>query len=244
MVNIRAFLILLAAPLGVLTLAPAAAQTAAPAAAPAMSRQDLAAVQRAVRQFMQAQTAGLPGQTSYTIDPIDNHLSLNACPAPEAFLPNGARLWGHSTVGVRCIGDKPWTVFVPVQVKVVAEYLVTARPLSPGQAIAASDLATRSGDLTMLPAGILTDQEQAIGKTPTSSLGAGQALRGDLLRSPTVVQSGQSVVLQSKGPGFVVRAEGKALTQAADGQVVQVRSASGSTVSGIARAGGVVDVTF
>jgi flagella basal body P-ring formation protein FlgA len=207
-------------------------------------RQDLAVLERTVRQFMQAQTAGLPGQTSFTIDAIDSRLNLNACPAPEAFLPGGARLWGHSTVGLRCISDKPWTVFVQVQVHVIADYLVTARPLAPGQAIAASDLAQRSGDLTLLPAGILTDAAQAVGKTPSSSLGAGQALRSDLLRSPTVVQSGQSVILQTKGPGFVVRAEGKALAQAAEGQVIQVRSGSGSTVSGIAHAGGVVEVTF
>ncbi len=207
-------------------------------------RQDLAALERTVHQFMQAQTAGLPGQTSFSIDAVDTRLNLSACPAPVAFLPGGARLWGHSTVGLRCIGDKPWTVFVQVQVHVIADYLITARPLSPGQSIIATDLAQRSGDLTLLPAGILTDASQAVGKTPGSNMGAGQPLRGDLLRSPTVVQSGQSVILQSKGPGFVVRAEGKALAQAAEGQVIQVRSGSGSTVSGIAHAGGVVEVTF
>ena len=208
------------------------------------ARQEPAALERAVRQFLQVQTAGLPGQTSFTIEPVDTRLNLNACAAPEAFLPSGARLWGHSTVGVRCSGDKPWTVFVPVQVRVVAEYLVTARPLSPGQTIAATDLVLRSGDLTLLPAGILTDPALAIGKTPASGLGAGMAVRGDLLRAPTVVQAGQSVILQTHGAGFVVRAEGKALGQAADGQVIQVRSSSGATVSGIARAGGVVDVSF
>jgi flagellar basal body P-ring formation protein FlgA len=221
-----------------------AGAAAAQARFDAGSRQDLGVLERAVKQFLLAQTAGLPGRTSFTIDPIDKRLVLNACPAPETFLPSGARLWGHSTVGVRCSGDKTWTVLVPVQVKVVADYLVTARPLSPGQAITDNDITTRSGDLTLLPAGIVTDASQALGKTPASSLGAGQALRLDLLRAPTVVQSGQSVVLQSKGAGFVVRAEGKALMQAADGQVVQVRSASGSTISGIARAGGVVEVTF
>jgi flagellar basal body P-ring formation protein FlgA len=214
------------------------------ARAEALPRQDLAALERTVVKYLQVETAGLPGQTSFHAGPIDPHLSLNPCAVPEAFLPAGARLWGNSTVGVRCNSDKPWTVFVPVQVHVIGEYLVTARQLSPGQTIAMGDIAPRTGDLTLLPAGILTDPEQILGKTPASSLGAGQALRNELLRAPVVVQAGQSVVLQSKGQGFVVRAEGKALAQASEGQVVQVRAASGSTVSGIARNGGVVEVTF
>jgi flagella basal body P-ring formation protein FlgA len=214
------------------------------ARAEGLPRQDLAALERTVFKFLQVETAGLPGQANFHAGPIDPHLSLTPCPVPEAFLPAGARLWGNSTVGVRCNGDKPWTVFVPVQVHVIGEYLVTARPLSPGQIIAATDIAPRTGDLTLLPAGILTDPEQIVGKTPASGLGAGQALRNELLRAPVVVQAGQSVVLQSKGQGFVVRAEGKALAQAAEGQVVQVRVASGSTVSGIAHNGGVVEVTF
>jgi flagella basal body P-ring formation protein FlgA len=228
----------------ILLLAAVTAVASLAARADSLPRQDLAVLERTVVKYLQIETAGLPGQTSFRAGPIDPHLSLNACPVPEAFLPSGARLWGNSTVGVRCSGDKPWTVFVPVQVHVIGEYLVTARPLSPGQTIAASDIAPRSGDLTLLPAGILTDPGQIIGKTPTSSLGAGQTLRNELLRAPMVVQAGQSVILQSKGQGFVVRAEGKALAQAAEGQVVQVRVGSGSTVSGIARNGGVVEVTF
>lgn len=214
------------------------------ARADAAPRQDMAVIQRTVQKFLQIQTTGLPGQTSFSSDPIDSRVALSACPVPEAFLPSGARLWGNSTVGVRCGGEKPWTIFVAVHVHVIGEYVVTTHPLSPGNPIGAADLTSRTSDLTLLPAGIITDAAQAIGKTPASSMGAGQPLRSDLLHSPVVVQSGQSVILQTKGPGFTVRAEGKALTQAVEGQMVQVRAASGSTISGIARNGGVVEVTF
>jgi flagellar basal body P-ring formation protein FlgA len=217
---------------------------AANATADGAPRQDTAALERIVLRYLQVETAGLPGQITYRAGPIDSRLALSVCVAPQAFLPAGARLWGNSTVGVRCDGDKPWSIFVPVQVHVIAEYLVTARPLSPGQPLAAGDIVARTADITLLPAGVFTDPAQAIGKTPVTSLGAGQALRAELLRAPIVVQAGQSVILQTSGPGFTVRAEGKALAQATDGQVIQVRAASGSTISGIAHNGGVVEVTF
>ena len=231
-------------PIGILGAALGALQLAAAAAAAPPSRQDAASLGRTVSEFVHAQTAGLPGQVELAVGQVDPRLALPACPAPEAFLPAGGRLWGNSTVGVRCSGDKPWTVFVPVQVRVTGSYQVAARPLAAGQPISTADLTPRTGDLTQLPAGIVTDPAQAAGKTPAMGMAAGQPLRLDLLRSPLVVQQGQSVMLQSMGRGFTVRAEGKALSQAADGQVVQVRSASGTTVSGIARVGGVVDVSF
>ena len=71
---------------------------------------------------------------------------------------------------------------------------------------------------------------------------AGQALRGDLLVAPWAVQQGQTVRTVARGPGFSVSSEGRALNNAADGQLVQVRTPSGQTVSGVARANGVVEI--
>jgi len=55
---------------------------------------------------------------------------------------------------------------------------------------------------------------------------------------------GQTVRLISKGPGFRVSAEGKALANVGVGQLAQVRTASGQTVSGVARPDGTVEVSF
>ena len=63
----------------------------------------------------------------------------------------------------------------------------------------------------------------------------------DTLRSRPVVQQGQAVRLVTSGNGFSVSAEGKAIGNASDGQIVQVRTPSGSVVSGTARSGGMVE---
>jgi flagella basal body P-ring formation protein FlgA len=59
-----------------------------------------------------------------------------------------------------------------------------------------------------------------------------------------VVQQGQSVRLVSNGNGFSVSSEARAIGNAAEGQVVQVRTPAGAVVSGTARAGGLVEVSF
>jgi len=219
-------------------LATAQTQPAAP------GRQNVAALRAVVEQFLQTQTAGLPGEVSVKVGTIDARTALAACPAPEAFLQPGARAWGKTTVGVRCTAPSSWTIFVQAQVNVKAEYVAAALPLAQGQTIEQGQLVLVKGDIAAMPSGILTDMSQAIGRTPTVSLAAGTPLRADSLRSKPVVQQGQAVRLVSNGNGFSVSGEGKAIGNAGEGQVVQVRTAGGSIVSGTAKAGGMVEVAF
>jgi flagella basal body P-ring formation protein FlgA len=97
--------------------------------------------------------------------------------------------------------------------------------------------------LSTLPSNVLTDQSQVIGKTVKNGFSAGQPLRSDLLITPWAVQQGQNVKTVSNGPGFSVSSEGKALNNAIAGQLVQVKTNSGQTVSGIAQPGGIVEVS-
>lgn len=194
--------------------------------------------------YLRTQTRGLPGKASYRIGSLDPRTQLSACNAYEPFLPSGARLWGKATVGVRCLGPATWTVYLPVEVNITGSYFVSARPLAGGQPIGPGDIVERQGDLGSLPTSIVTDAGQAIGKTPKSSIGAGQPLRSDLLLAPLAVRQGQSVKLVYRGSGFSVSSDGRALNNAAAGQVVQVRSSGGQTISGIARGDGIVEVSY
>ena len=69
-------------------------------------------------------------------------------------------------------------------------------------------------------------------------------MRQDMLRAQIAVIQNQTVKLVSSGRGFSVSAEGRALGNATEGQPVKVRSASGTVINGIARAGAIVEVTY
>jgi flagella basal body P-ring formation protein FlgA len=211
-------------------------------AAPAI--QNVSALRAVVEQFLLTQAAGLPGEVSVKVGVVDPRTALAHCPAPEAFLQPGARAWGKTTVGVRCTAPSSWTIFVQAQVNVKADYVAAAVPLAQGQAVEQGQLMLVKGDIAAMPNGIITDMAQAIGRTPTVSLTAGTPLRLDTLRSKPVVQQNQAVRLVLNGNGFSVSAEGRAIGTAGEGQVVQVRTPSGTVVSGTAKAGGMVEVAF
>lgn len=202
----------------------------------------LAQIHKSVEELVRNQTAGLPGKVSFTLGAIDTRLNLAACPAPEAFIPPGARLWGNASVGVRCNGSNPWTVYIPVSIKIVTGVVIAAHALAQGRLIELADIAVQDADLGQLPGAVITEPRQAVGRIATVGIAPGQPLRQDLLRSPPVIQQGQSVTLRSQGPGFRVSAEGKAVSNAAEGQIAQVRTPSGHTINGIAHLGGIVDI--
>jgi flagella basal body P-ring formation protein FlgA len=213
-------------------------------AEPAAARQDPGALRLLAEQYLQQQSAALPGTVTVGVGALDARMNLPACAALQAFQPPGARAWGKTTVGLRCGAPAAWTIYVQAQVSVLAEYVASALPLAQGQPIEASQLVLLKGDLAALPNGVVTDMAQAIGRSSTVALAAGVPLRLDGLRSKPVIQQGQLVRVVSAGAGFRVSTAAHAIGTAGEGQIVQARTASGAIVSGVARAGGLVEVGF
>lgn len=208
----------------------------------AAAAQNLDVVRERAESFVRAETADLPGTVLVEVSPPDPRLRLPACERLEAFLPRGVRLWGRAQVGVRCLGGDKWSVTLPVHVGVRASALFAARPLSRGVPLSDADLSLRESDLTALPAGVLTDPQAALGRVPRTSLAAGLPITGDVLKSATVIQYGQSVNVIFEENGIRVSSEGRALGQAGIGDALRVRSASGKVVSGIVTGPGEVRV--
>lgn len=205
---------------------------------------DVVPIQRAIARFLDVQNKGLPGQSSYSIGAINASGLPDDCRHLSVTMDANARPWGKTHVNVRCTEGSAWSLYVPVDIHVLVNYVVSAHPLIAGQVISAADIRQRQGNLADLPQGILTDLTQAIGQLSRVSLPADRPLRADMLRQPLVVKQGQNVKVVSGGIDFQVSSDGRALNNAAAGQVVQVRLASGQVLSGIAQKDGTIAIAY
>ena len=201
-------------------------------------------IEQAIASFLDTQMKSLPGKATYRIGSINASGLPEGCLAISVTMDATARAWGKTHVNVHCTSDNPWRIYVPVEIHVLAAYVVSTRPLSAGQLISATDIALHPGDLAELPQGTLTDLAQALGQISRISLPANRPLRTDMLRQPQIITQGQNVKINSGGVGFQVSSNGRALNNAATGQLVRVRLASGQTVSGVAQANGTVTVAY
>ncbi|MGZ7175336.1 flagellar basal body P-ring formation chaperone FlgA [Burkholderia gladioli] len=230
-------------PAGDTAAAATGAATAQAQAAPPVpeGQQDPEAIRQAALAFLRQQTAGLPGKAIVTVAPAFPR-GLAACTGLEPFLPTGARLWGRTTVGVRCAGAKPWTLYLQSKISVQGTYYVAARALSPGEVLTAADLVAHDGDLTQLPLAIITDPGQAVGGTSLVRVAAGLPLRQDMLRSAASVTIGQTVRVVAAGKGFTISSEGSVMNNAGPGQQVRVRLAAGQIVTAVVKDSGTVEI--
>ena len=204
--------------------------------------QDMAIVQRHVRDWLDQSLANTPGIPSYQIGNMDSKLRLDACQEMLVSLPAGYRLVGKTMLRVQCVSGASWSVAIPAQISIQVQYQTAARPLAANQEIREGDLQQRQGDLATLPGSVILDPAQAIGRVLNSAIAAGNPLRQEMLRNPVVIQQNQKVRILFRENGLEVMNEGIALANAQDGQAVRVKIGNGQTVVGIARTNGLVEV--
>lgn len=202
-------------------------------------------LRQSVVDFLKTQMESRSDQDiEISVGSIDRRLTLEACQkAPETFLAPGAKLQGKLTVGLRCSDPKPWTVYIPAQIKVFADVIVAAQPLQRGSEISAADVISVRQELGQLHSGYFTKIDDVVGMVLKQNLTAGRALTPKRLRAPILVHRGEKVTIVAAVGALKVKGKGEALRNAAQGELVSVRnSRSKRIVQGIVMKAGTVQV--
>ena len=215
---------------------------AAPWAAPAQAQApaddgllDADTLQRIQGLSEQAGAGLAPGALRVQIEPgrLDPRLRLAPCERVEAYLPPGARAWGRSRVGLRCVqGPKAWNVTLPVTVKVFAPAWVLAAPLPAGSVLQAAQLQQEEVDWAAAATPPLADAAQLVGRELARALPAGAPVRAADLRQRQWFAAGDTVQLVAHGRGYSVSGEARAMSAGIEGRTVRVRTDNGRVLSG------------
>lgn len=166
---------------------------------------------------------------------LDPRLRLAPCRRIEPYLLAGTRLWGRTSIGVRCLEGAQWSVTLPITVSVFGPALVAAEALPAGSPAALAPVRLEQAELTRESGTPLTDPGQLLGRSLIRPIAAGQILRLEHLKIQPNVTAGDPVRIEMVGRGFVVQAEGQALMAGAEGQSIRARTESGRIVAGTLR---------
>lgn len=213
-------------------------------AMPTQKIQNHAELKEKAKHFIESQFIGSSHHVKVEIGNIDPSLRLQSCDSLDAFLPRGRQIWGKTTVGLRCNAPAHWSIYLSTYVHIYGEYIVASHSLNRGDMVGNSDIRIKEGELTSLPLRILTRPQDAIGKILSRNIREGESLREDVLKAKKVIQQGKYIKLVTVGKGFRITSEGRAQNNASVGQMVNVKTKSGNMVTGIAKADGVVEITY
>lgn len=186
-----------------------------------------------IRQAAEQALASPDAEVQASLDP--------ALRMPPCAYPLQAQAISAVNVEVQC--PQGWRLFVPVRVQRVQSVLVLTQAVAPGQAIPASALAVERRDAGRMAGVPLTELAQAEGQTLRRGGRVGQVITQADLVAAMVLKRGEPVTLVAGNAGFEVRMAGRALADAAQGQVVRVENLSSRRVlQGVVAAPGEVRV--
>jgi len=191
------------------------------------------------------QPAGLPLRMEVSVGSLDSRLRLAPCARVEPYLPSGARLWGRTRIGLRCVeGATAWNVFLPVTVRAFGPAWVLAEPVAAGAVLTAEDAVEGEVDWAAEAAPVMANPDMWVGQVAARTLAGGQALRQSMVRAPHLFRAGAQVRIVAQGPGYAVTSAGQAMTAGAAGQTVRIRMTNGRVISGTVSENGTVDVAL
>lgn len=214
------------------------------AASPSLQTHD--SIRAAASRYLKENPPVADGRIEFTIGHLDARLRLQQCAAPlEIIHPPGGRRTGHTTLGVRCEGPRPWKLYLPVSIQVYRPVAVARQALIRGSLLSENDIELVEKDVSRLGYGFVMDTATAVGMELRRSITAGTVLTPNHLAAPHIVERGQTVVIVANSGGIEVRMAGEALADGARNDRIRVRnSKTRRIVEGVVSAPGVVEVTL
>lgn len=204
-----------------------------------------AAVAQALQLAQQsaAQLAPAGARVEVTAGQLDARLRLAPCTRIQPLLLAGASPWGRTRVGLRCLeGAVPWSVHLPVTVRVWALALVPVAPLPVGTRLDGTELQVIETDWAAAPGKPFTQADELNGRVLVRPLAAGAPVRPADLRPRQWFAQGDTVQILAQGRGFAISTEGQALAPGIEGQTVPVRTEAGRILKALPVAQGRVEL--
>ena len=192
----------------------------------------------------QAVLAALGEPAEVVADSPDPRLRLPNCPeALTAVVPANSPHAGRVTAEVRCPGEQPWRLYLPVRINGTQPVVVAARALDRDTVLAPGDVRLARADNGTAAPGALHDPVFVVGRRLRRPAEEGQAVTAALLAAPTLVRRGQQVTVEALAGGLAVRMAGVARADGALGDTIQVESGtSGRVVQAVVRSAKSVEV--
>ena len=191
----------------------------------AATRHPLNEIRQLAEEYVRAHMQQENNEVLVESNKLDPRLNLASCTIPlKARLPYAARLSNSIIVSVSCDGEQPWSLHVPVNIRIFKEIAVTARPMAQGETLDETGVEMQRREVSRLGGGYILQEDKAIGFVTRRPLQMGQPLLSTYLKAPTVIKRGQKITLLAKLDNFEVRSTGEALMDGAVGDRIKARN--------------------
>lgn len=204
----------------------------------------LVEIRKSAEVFAKEQVATPNPSSTIEVGYLDPRLRLPLCGQPLSAERLGQQRGNpNMTVTIKCGGEKPWSVHVPVKISLFATISIVSRPLPRGATIQPSDLRYEKREISQLRNGYFENSEDLVGRVLKRSLMKEAAISPGDLEQNRIIKRGSSVTIIAHNNNITVKMPGRALDDAVEGALVKVENSSSKRiVEAVALRPGVVEV--
>lgn len=184
-------------------------------------------------QFLSQQAHGMhDGRVKILVGKIDPRLNLASCKRQDidAFIPSNQTIERISTLGIRCKGEKPWSIYLPVRVDLLKQVVVARNTLVRNQKIKSSDLLIRWVDIQRMKKGYFTKTKDVVGKIVKRYVRMGKVIEPLQLKRAMTVHRGELVHIMVMMNNMKIQMKGRALRAGSLGDTIPVKNLSSKRI--------------
>ena len=199
----------------------------------AAETQTIKSIVDTARSFLEARITDQTGNEKHeiSVQSPDSHLRLPACQQSlAAFIPDGYKLSGNTTIGVRCRSSKPWTLYLSAKISRYTRILVARDYIPKGSVITASQLIPSTRDINEYRRGYYTDSSQLIGKVARHAIARNSAVTPAAITQAVIIKRGQPVNILVKSDGIQISVKGKALMDGSVNDLIKAQNTSSNKI--------------
>lgn len=180
-------------------------------------------IRKAAVSHVQQGIGQTDGKLTVIAGQLDNRLSLDRCDTPlKAFSPSGRQSAARKTVGIRCLDEKGWTIYLPVTFSLMRPVVTAGAELPAKHLITTDDLQLELRDVAQLSRGHYEKAQPVVGKRLRRTVHRGDVIIPSLLKTTKTIKRGSRVTILGQVGAIQVRMVGKALGDGATGERIKV----------------------
>lgn len=190
----------------------------------AMPLQNHASIDQTVKQYVETKLQNEP-EFSIELGRLDPRLQFPLCDKPlQAFTRNHSIKSGRNAIGVKCNGEKKWTVYHSALVNIFKHVITLTHPIRRGDQFSENCLRMEKKNIANLGNGYFTDKKSIIGKQATRNLIQGSIITPPNVTEPKLVKRGDKVEIKLSNPSLEISMAGIALMNGIKNQSIRVKN--------------------
>lgn len=189
-------------------------------------------VHRYMQKLLKEQRLGNANhqRIEFDVARIDPNLRMPSCSNKLSLKKNDTRLLGRTSIRVRCNGNQPWQIYVPVTIKAYQKVVTATAPLTRAQRLDASVIKLSEKEVSRLTQGYFSSLEQVIGKSLRRPVPLNGVINPAMVVEAKVISRGDEVMIVAKVGTLSVKSAGVAMNNGRVGQQIQIKNKASKRV--------------